>query len=414
MKRAYRKTRLIKAIKVVRTIKRKIIAAKHKFVFLKSSYHRVALHFPGSPKAITLRKAIAVIAKKIVTMERKLHKAVTVKLAIKILQTKKHIQKWNRKANTRYIKWINYRRVHPHNRRSRRLRNKFNRARRHIQKLKNLVKQVALKKSERKVRRQVKLYKRQKKRSASFRRKFLRATKRGHNRRARIYRKKWIRAHKKLLRLWKLYRKSHVKHLNKKINKWRKALRRLHKKEKRIRRAFMRAYNSPRRARRLRKLWKRVRRHQRRIRKIVYVARRKRLTLKIIKFTRKVKCAHRKMMKFLRGWKLARKRGHLTIAQKLRRKFHFYQRKVRKFKVYRRRFVQRRRMLKIRWFKKLWMRNGRKARRLRRMYVIVRARSHGYATICVTVLRRQWRKAMRLVRKYKHIFAKLRAKYHRN
>jgi len=73
IRRQYRKFRFIKTIKTIRIVKKKIIALKRKWVILRSSFKRVSHHFPGSKKAMILRKKIAKCIKKM----RKLKKKIT-------------------------------------------------------------------------------------------------------------------------------------------------------------------------------------------------------------------------------------------------------------------------------------------------------------------------------------------------
>jgi len=241
-----------------------------------------------------------------------------------------------------------------------------------------------------------------------YRKKFLRAIKRNHHRRARIYRIKWVRAHRKLTILRRIRNKALCKHLKRKIIRHRKILYRLIKKERKIRRSFIRHTHVPSILRRIRKQWRVVRRRISKIRKVIFVARKRRITIKIRYFKRILNRRIKKMLRLRRAINRANRRGNHGRAALLRRKFVVYQRRVRKFKVVAFRYRQRLIKVRVHRYRRLYIRAIKRARKMKRMIRLIRAKSGGSMTFCATVLQGQYRKALKLARKYRHIFHKIR------
>jgi hypothetical protein len=241
---------------------------------------------------------------------------------------------------------------------------------------------------------------------------FLRLIKKNHTRRARIFRIKWVRAHRKLCKIRKMLRKCHVKQLKKKVSKWRRVLRRWIKKERKIRILFIRNFHNKWRLTVLTKKWRRCRLRIRKIRRIIYIAKKRRLTIRIKFNARKVRFWVKKMLRIRRAIRVAKRRGHLVIVSRLRIKFVFYQRKVRKFKVVVYRLRRRLIIVKMTRARKVFRRALKRARKLHRLYIIAKAKSSGHISFCAHIIKGQERKALALARKYRRIFRAIRVKFH--
>jgi len=110
----------------------------------------------------------------------------------------------------------------------------------------------------------------------------------------------------------------------------------------------------------------------------------------------------------------AKRRGHHAVALHIKVKFHRVLRKARKYRMIVRRLRKRIMRVKINRYRKLIIRTHKRANKLRRMYRIAKAKSHGHYSFCVNVLKGQYKKALRLARKYKHIFRSIRVRYHKH
>jgi hypothetical protein len=186
-------------------------------------------------------------------------------------------------------------------------------------------------------------------------------------------------------------------------------------KERRHRRRYFRAINRglPRyRITILKRRWRIFRKRVHIFRKRIYKARCKRITIRIKVFRRKFKRSVRKMLRFRKLWKRALRRGNHRRAYRLKRKFFFYQRRVRIFRVKLHTFVRHKKGLKLRRFAKLFRRAAKRARKLRRILNAAR-RGHGMNfRFCATVIKGQYKKALLLAHKYRHLFHKIKVSFH--
>jgi len=340
---------------------------------------------------------------------------VIIKLRIKLRKMKRRIRKLVIKVHRKYIKYITYKKRHPHSHRTLVLKKRWIVAKRRLLKLRRLVKTVLLVRSHKIMKRSKYSYRRALKTSAHYRMKYIQAIK--NKKCGKKSLNLWIKAHRKVGKFRNSFRRVYLRHLKKKIFRFKLKLIQWKKKEMKIRKMYFRALHHPVgvskfRIRFLKKKWKNIKRKIHMLRKKIFKFRSKRISIRIKFWSKKLRIRVRKMLKARKAWRTAYVRGQLTVAFKWKLKFRRWKRKVSVLKLKIQRFKKVFRVLKTKRYHRLYIRANRRVKKLYKLLHSVKHKEGRKFSFCVTILKGEYRKALKISRKYKSMFQKIRAVYH--